>query len=50
MKAQKTTITHLIAVAALAALAMLVPPGAATVHAQQTAAVGVDEVRIEPLL
>ena len=50
MKAQKTTTTHLIAVAALAALAMLVPPGAATVHAQQTAAVGVDEVRIEPLL
>ena len=50
MKAQKTTIKHLIAVAALAALAMLVPPGAATVHAQQTAAVGVDEVRIEPLL
>jgi len=50
VKAQKTTTTHLIAVAALAALAMLVPPGAATVHAQQTAAVGVDEVRIEPLL
>ncbi|MEE8171944.1 MAG: efflux RND transporter periplasmic adaptor subunit [Alphaproteobacteria bacterium] len=41
--------TRLIMVAALAALALLAPPGAPRAHAQQTAAVGVDAVRIEPL-
>ncbi len=40
--------TRLIIAAALAAFALLVPPGASSALAQQ-AAVGVDEVRMEPL-
>lgn len=49
MNARNLTIPRLTMVATLAVLALLAPPGAAAVHAQQTAAVGVDEVRMEPL-
>ena len=49
MNAAKLARTSLIAGAALVALAMLAPIGAPPVLAQQTAAVDVDEVRIEPL-
>ena len=49
MNAAKLARTSLIASAALVALAMLALIGAPPVLAQQTAAVDVDEVRIEPL-
>ena len=49
MNAAKLARASLIAGAALVALAMLAPIGAPPVLAQQTAAVDVDEVRIEPL-
>ncbi len=50
MKAHGRAPLRLILVAALAALAMLAPPGAPDAMAQQSAAVGVDEVRLEPLV